>query len=49
MYGASDCKDLFTKYGSINIGLDLEKEYSSLFSEEDYTLKSGLMFKALFS
>ncbi|MCK5063237.1 MAG: hypothetical protein KAR23_04855, partial [Candidatus Aenigmarchaeota archaeon] len=45
---ASVRKKLFLDYESINIRLDLEKEYSSLFSEEDYGLGYDRVFKALF-
>ncbi len=45
---ASIRRKLFSDYESINIRLDLEKEYSSLFSEEDYGLGYDRVFKALF-
>ncbi len=44
----SVCNKLYSDYGSINIRIDLEKEYSLLFKEDDYTQESGQMFKALF-
>ncbi|MBW6461582.1 MAG: hypothetical protein K0B07_00830 [DPANN group archaeon] len=40
-------KKLFSRYKSINLRIDLEKEYSSLFSVSDYGVGSGLIFKKL--
>lgn len=42
-------KDLFSEFGSINLRVDLEKEYSSLFSVSDYDDMSGLIFRKLLS
>ena len=49
MYGKSDVdrKNLFDVHSSINIGLDLEEEYLSLFSVSNHNVGWGVTFKKL--